>query len=138
MNRSQKTAGTPSLLCMKAFFRFLQEMCMKDTVDHYSPKELFLLLGKASHCKSNHFESSTTFTIGQQHDMTEFLQHILDLIHDTVHFQVKIDIHGKIEGRLDQMLTESYNNSFCNPLWETIFICLRYDDRSVLYTKPNV
>ena len=109
MNRSQKTAGTPSLLCMKAFFRFLQEMCMKDTVDHYSPKELFLLLGKASHCKSNHFESSTTFTIGQQHDMTEFLQHILDLIHDTVHFQVKIDIHGKIEGRLDQMLTESYN-----------------------------
>lgn len=106
--RSLKTSGTPSLLCIKSYILFLKEMCMKDDTNSYIPRDLFLLLGKASHCKSKHLESATTFIIGQQHDMAEFLQHILDLIHDTLHFQVRIDIKGKIEGRMDQMLTESY------------------------------
>ena len=107
-HRSQKSTGTPSMMCMKSYFLFLQEMCMKDESQAFNPKELFAVLGKAAHCKYKHSESTNVFTLGQQHDMAEYLQHILDLIHDTIHFQMKINIQGKIEGRMDQMLTESY------------------------------
>lgn len=107
-HRSTLSAGTPSLICMRAYYLFLQELCLKDDASPHTPKKLFMLLGKASHCKCKQYESSTMFTLGQQHDLAEFLQHILDLIHDTIHFPVKIGIHGDIVGRMDQMLTESY------------------------------
>lgn len=107
--RTLATTGTPSLMCMKMYYLFLQEMCDVDKQSvAYNPKNLFLLLSKASWCRNQHGETTSVFSIGQQHDMVEFLQFALDVIHDTAFCNVKVDITGKIEGRMDQMMVESY------------------------------
>ena len=106
--RAQAISGTPSLSCMKMYHLFLQDMCTTTCHDAYTPKDLFLLLSKASWCRMQHGESTTSFSLGQQHDMAEYLQFILDLIHDTAYCPVKVEITGKVEGRMDQMLVASY------------------------------
>lgn len=106
--RAQATSGTPSLLCMKMYNLFLQEMCTKNVDDAYAPKDLFLTFGKASWCRSQIGETTTSFSLGQQHDMAEYLQFILDMIHDTIYCSVRVEITGKVEGRMDQMLVASY------------------------------
>lgn len=103
------TSGTPSRMCMKMYFLFLQDMCnAKKVSTPYNPKDLFLLFSKASWCRNQKGETTSVFSIGQQHDMVEFLQFVFDIIHDTSFCQVKVNISGKIEGRMDQMLVESY------------------------------
>lgn len=106
--RTQITAGTPSLMCLKMYYLFLQEMCKSDQESVYTPKHLFLLLSKASWCRNQHGETSTVFAVGQQHDMAEFLQFVLDVFHDSAFCRVKVDITGKVESRMDQMMVKSY------------------------------
>jgi ubiquitin C-terminal hydrolase len=114
VRRSQPCAGTPSLLCLRAYAQLLQEMCTAASANAsasaFAPRELFKQCGKASWCRNRHGETTTVFAIGQQHDMAEFLQFILDIIHDTSHCRVHVAITGKIEGRLDQMMADSYTH----------------------------
>lgn len=106
--RTQITAGTPSATCLKTYYLFLQEMCRAGQTSVHTPKHLFLHLSKASWCRNQHGETSTVFAVGQQHDMAEFLQFMLDVLHDSAFCHVKVDITGKVESRMDQMMVKSY------------------------------
>ena len=53
---------------------------------------------------------TSSFRIGEQHDMAEYLQFVLDIIHDSLSCQVSMNSEGNIRTRLDKLMVESYSN----------------------------
>lgn len=119
LNRHPLT-GTPSVRFLEAYFALLHEVWRRHTAEMslpgrpppprpaFVPRELFAVASRASVYRAEQGESGTAFLLGQQHDIAEFLQFVLDLIHDTSQCVVRWTTSGTVADRRDQLTVESY------------------------------
>lgn len=115
------TTGTPSAYLLELYRKFLEDMRRRKvesrteqeklTRKHqppYNPTELMRAVAQASTYRTQQGESTTPFLIGQQHDLAEFLQFMLDMLHDTAQLQIQLDVSGTVANLHDQMLVDSF------------------------------
>mgnify|MGYP006220176539 CR=1 FL=1 len=73
-----------------------------------TPKSLIMVGMRESMARNKTSPGSTVFMLGKQHDMAEYLEYLLELIHDTTGVPVNMQVHGKVRSRRDQMMVASY------------------------------
>lgn len=116
--------GTPSLLFMQTFAKFLEEVWKRHqqlAADHTSaaahpqphtaplnPQDLFHVASQASLARTQAGEATTAFVLGKQCDLAEYLQFVLDLIHDTAQCSIRWTVSGRAIDRRDQMVVAAY------------------------------
>lgn len=111
--------GTPSLTFLQAYatclyeiqerFRQQQQQPNPGASPPYNPSQVFQAGTRVSTYRVSQGETTTSFEVGQQHDIAEYIQFILDVLHDTAQCQVQFAVVGKVVDRRDQMMQHAYN-----------------------------
>jgi ubiquitin C-terminal hydrolase len=74
------------------------------------PKSLLMAGMRESSVRRQRNAGAPLFVLGQQHDMAEYLQFVLDLIHETTGVPVSMDVRGDVVNRRDQMKVDAYGH----------------------------
>lgn len=72
------------------------------------PKALLHAVGLVSAYRVRQGESTSAFLIGQQHDLAEFLQFMLDVLHDTAQLEMTFQISGTASTMHDRMEVQAW------------------------------
>lgn len=84
----------------------------KEGISSLCPKNFVRLNELISKKMYQENKVSSAFIVGQQHDMAEYLQFVLDILHDSISCHVIMNSEGNIKTRLDKLMVDSYSN-FC-------------------------
>jgi ubiquitin C-terminal hydrolase len=72
------------------------------------PKPFLRAVGLASQYRVRQGESASAFLVGQQHDLVEFLQFLLDVLHDTAQLQMTFKVSGTVTSMRDRMEVQAW------------------------------
>ena len=75
-----------------------------------SPKNFVRFISEVSGALKRQNKLTTEFRVGQQHDMVEFLQFMLDCFHESMETKIDVAICGEPQNRVDQLMIESYKH----------------------------
>ena len=75
-----------------------------------TPQSLMVTGMRESVIRRRASAGAPVFLMGKQHDMAEYLQFVLDLMHDTTGVPVEMHVHGEARSRRDQMMVDSYTH----------------------------
>ena len=73
-----------------------------------SPKNFVRTFSTVSRQLKERGALSTEFRVGEQHDMVEYLQFLLDCFHTALKTKIEVTVRGTPCNRLDQLMVDSY------------------------------
>lgn len=106
-NRENKYKQNKSSVLVYCFQKLMEEVWVSLPQKKIIRPENFVRVSHALSVHMNKEHKSRVFQIGEQHDMVEYLQFILDMIHDSLSTKVSMNIEGDAQTELDQLMIKS-------------------------------